>query len=318
MSNLLTEKYRPNSLDNLYLNPILKDKIKYYLNTDINHINNLIFEGPSGTGKTSTALFLAKHITYGSKDSQDKLIMEINASDDRGIEILNNTVIQFCKLKIDINKKVLIFDEADNLTNRAQLIISNFIDDFKKVIFIFTCNSKNNIIEKIQSRCDTLYYESIPNEMICQKLEKIIDIEKINISSDILDYIINESNGDLRKAISLLEMCSFNSDIIKNNYINFINDFIMIIFESKEYNLSKILGVMNEMVLSGFSRCDIVIIILNQLKKNNNHDNEIHETIKIKMYKILYEYYNIFKNYVDSSIQFTSCILKLLNISKNK
>ena len=135
------EKYRPQNINDLLLESFIKEKINNFM---INKsIPNLIITGEPGTGKTSTILFLAKELY---KDKYDENILELNASDDRGLSIINNTIYPFCKKKILNNSnypshKLIILDEADSITSKAQNLLSNLMSEFintSRIIFI--CN----------------------------------------------------------------------------------------------------------------------------------------------------------------------------------
>ena len=147
MNNIpLTEKYRPNKIEDLMLNNELKYIIENILK--LKKIPNLILYGPPGTGKTSTALFIAKSII--NKKNYKECILEINASDNRCLDDVENKIYNFCRKKtFDI--KIIIMDEAEIITKKALRIIDNLLNEknINNTNFIFTCNSKKNIIESI-------------------------------------------------------------------------------------------------------------------------------------------------------------------------
>ena len=144
------EKYRPHKFENLILNPSLEIKFKEILKK--NEVPNMILTGYPGSGKTSTVFCLTKKIINNNFDDN---YLEFNASDNRGLDIIKNRIYSFCRRKTNNNYlKIVILDEADNLTKKAQSTISNFMEEYKNTTrFLFTCNSNNNIIESIQSKC---------------------------------------------------------------------------------------------------------------------------------------------------------------------
>jgi len=141
------EKYRPTISEDILLDPFIKEKIDNILKEK--SIPNMILTGEPGTGKTSTVICLAKQI-YNTNINE--YVLELNASDDRGLLIINNTIIPFCKKKIDTNfHKLVILDEADSITNKAQNLLSNIIAEYRKnTRFVFICNDCSQITESIQ------------------------------------------------------------------------------------------------------------------------------------------------------------------------
>jgi DNA polymerase III delta prime subunit len=121
------EKYRPTSSKDILLDPFIKQKIDTIVKDK--SIPNMIITGEPGTGKTSTIICLAKEI-YG--ENLSTYVLELNASDDRGLSIINNTILPFCKKKINKNLyKLIILDEADSITNKAQNLLSNIIAEYR-------------------------------------------------------------------------------------------------------------------------------------------------------------------------------------------
>ena len=141
----LVEKYRPKTFDDIIFNKFLEKKFNTILKK--NMIQDMIFTGEPSTGKTSTALFIA------NKVFKNKNILELNASDDRGLNVITNLILPFCKKKTD-GFKLIILDEADSITTKAQQILSNIMDEFSnKVKFIFVCNDHHKI-----NMCDCCYF----------------------------------------------------------------------------------------------------------------------------------------------------------------
>ena len=206
MIKLLTEKYRPKTISDLILDVELQNILLNMIK--LNKIPNIILYGPPGTGKTSTALSIAYSII--KKEYYNDCILEINASDNRCLDDIEN-IITFCKKKTN-DKKIVILDEADILTKKSLKIIENLLD--LNIIFIFTCNSKKSIIESIQSRCTILLFNKISNDLIMNRLRYICNKEKFK---DIdIETIAILANGDFRKAINLLEL-NINNNINKFN-----------------------------------------------------------------------------------------------------
>jgi DNA polymerase III delta prime subunit len=209
MKRLLTEKYRPINISDLILDIELQNILLNMIK--LNKIPNIILYGPPGTGKTSTALCIAH--TIMEKKYYEECILEINASDNRCLEDIEN-IITFCKKKTN-SKKIVILDEADILTKKSLKIIENLLD--MDIIFIFTCNSKKSIIESIQSRSTILLFNKISDNLIINKLKYICKLEGHEEKNIDVNTIAILSNGDFRKAINLLELNINDNNINKFN-----------------------------------------------------------------------------------------------------
>ena len=140
------EKYRPKFSNEIILDPFIKQKIDKILETKT--IPNMIITGEPGTGKTSTIICLARQIFKNENFNEN--VLELNASDDRGLSIINNTILPFCKKKIKANIfKLVILDEADSITNKAQNLLSNIIAEYKKIhdLYLYVM-----IVHKLQNQ----------------------------------------------------------------------------------------------------------------------------------------------------------------------
>ncbi|MCL4453296.1 replication factor C small subunit [Ferroplasma sp.] len=203
MLNIWTEKYRPTKLSDVIgekeninrLNAYVKDK----------NIPHLIFAGSQGTGKTSTAIALAISL-FG--DSWKENFMELNASNDRGIDIIRENIKNFAKIRPsnDLGFKIIFLDEADHLTGDAQAALRRTMEMFYNTTrFIFSCNYSSKIIPPIQSRCVVLRFKPIDRESMKGRLKDIASKEGFEIDDDSLDAIYEISDGDMRKAINILQ-----------------------------------------------------------------------------------------------------------------
>jgi replication factor C subunit 2/4 len=204
------EKYRPRNLDDI----IYQDEIIKVLKTTIKtgNLPHLLLYGPAGTGKTSTILAVAKEL-FGPVKYYERVI-ELNASDERGINIVRQKIITFTKLSIgnpDPNYispsyKIIILDEADSMTKEAQSALRKIMEDYSSITrFCFICNYVNQIIEPINSRCVKFRFRQLSSSSMYSRLEEISSKEKILVSPDGIQTIIDASEGDLRKGIMLLQ-----------------------------------------------------------------------------------------------------------------
>ena len=169
------------------------------------NIPHCIFAGPPGTGKTTAALCLA-HDLYG--EVYREYLMELNASDERGINVIRETVKTFARVRSmgEIPFKILILDEADNMTADAQQALRRTMERYTETCrFILIANYSGRIIEPIQSRCAPFRFTYLPREEHDKYLMYIAENEKVELLKDGLDAIYEVCGGDLRKAINTLQ-----------------------------------------------------------------------------------------------------------------
>ena len=216
--SLLVEKYRPTNIDNYVGNKSIKNTIKSYI--EQNDIQNLLFYGPAGTGKTTLAKLIAKNI--------DCDLLYINASDERGIETIRDKVSGFASTMSFKSLKIVILDEADFLTIMAQASLRNVIETFSRSTrFILTCNYLERIIDPLQSRCQTLKIIPPDKLKIINHLIKVTKKENIKCSVEDLETITNNNYPDVRKMLNTIQVSTVdntlkldNGILIESNYQN--------------------------------------------------------------------------------------------------
>ena len=220
--SLLVEKYRPTNIDNYVGNESSKNTIKNYITQ--NDIQNLLFYGPAGTGKTTLAKLITKNI--------DCDVLYINASDERGIETIRDKVSGFASTMSFKPLKVVILDEADFLTIQAQASLRNVIETFSRSTrFILTCNYLERIIDPLQSRCQTLKIIP-PNKVeIVNHLIKVIQKDNIKTSVSDLETIVNNNYPDVRKMLNTIQISTVDnklildeSTLVESNYMDKVFD----------------------------------------------------------------------------------------------
>jgi len=203
--SLLVEKYRPISLENYVGNEHIKKSIKQYLGQ--NDIQNLIFYGPAGTGKTTLAKLIVKNL--------DCEHLYINASDERGIETIRDKVSGFASSASFKPLKVVILDEADFLTIQAQASLRNVIETFSRTTrFILTCNYVERIIDPLQSRCQTLKVVPPSKQDIAYHLMDVFKSEKVGCGADDLKTIVNQYYPDIRKMLNTIQLSIQDGEVV--------------------------------------------------------------------------------------------------------
>ncbi len=314
------EKYRPITIEDLVLDDCVLNNIKKIV--EEKNMPNIIFAGIPGVGKTTTILCIARQLLG---KYMDQAVLELNASDERGIKTVQESIIYFCKKKMDIpaekdityaKHKIILLDEADNMTIKAQQLINNLMETYHHTTrFAFTCNNSSDIIEAIQSRCLILRYVRLTNEQITKRLKYICSVEKINYTEDGLETLIANAQGDLRKAINNLQL-------VYNGYIDITTDNVYklcdkphpttiknIFLACYKKNLKDALSQLDELRSSGYCGSDICISMTNTLKSTKI--DEIDEETKIKYLEDISKTCIIISKGLDKPLQLTGCIAKL-------
>lgn len=280
------EKNRPNKIDEICYQEEIKEGLRNFIENK--NIPHLLFFGPSGSGKTSTIIALAKEIFgkhYGER------IKELNASDERGINVVREKIKNYAQESINSNDtakwglppwKIIILDEADNMTSESQYALRRIMEEYSKITrFCIICNYHHKIIEPIVSRCSLFRFKPIPNSEIKNQLKFICKKEKMKCSISVINKISDYSRGDLRKAINFLQRCynCFGNDIssmiideisgiVDEKKLNkFINDCI----NNKEVDAIQFI---NYVYNSGYSLVNQILALHNLVLESNKLNSE--------------------------------------------
>ncbi len=197
------EKYRPRTLVDIVDQKEIVERLKSFARSK--NVPHCIFAGPPGTGKTTAALCLSRDL-YGSEYREHT--MELNASDERGIDVVRETVKTFARVKSigEIPFRIMILDEADNMTSDAQQALRRTMERFTGTCrFVMCANYSGKIIEPIQSRCAPFRFTRLPREEHDHCLSQIAQKENIKLVTEGLDAIFEVCSGDLRRAINTLQ-----------------------------------------------------------------------------------------------------------------
>ncbi len=286
------EKYRPRVLDDLVNQKGIIKRLKQFIkNKSMPH---LIFAGPAGTGKTTSGLAMIREL-YGRKMAINSTYLELNASDARGIDVIRTYIKDFAKAKppVDIPFKILVLDEADNMTSAAQQALRRTMEKYtKNCRMILICNYSNKIIPPIQSRCVVFRFSSLNDKDISERIKFIAQQENLSITIGGINALVKVSRGDARRAINYLQSCGTVSTKINEDLVfrvagevpsEKIKEILVNAIDGQLQLSIKILDdIINEYGLSGIN-------IIKNIHREI-YDLETSEENKIHISKLLAEY----------------------------
>lgn len=313
------EKYRPKSFKSLILPEyIKKDLLKRVKNGEP---PNIVLTGSPGIGKTTTLLTIARCL-FGKTIMQN--MIELNASDDRGIKTVKTEINEFCRgilVKGEgcvSKKKMIILDEADNMTSKAQLLVSNLMDRYAdKVMFGITCNSSSGIVEPIQSRCKKIRFKPLLKNEVIKRLQLICKIENVVYYDKGLDRIYYYGGGDLRKSINILQTVWEAYPKVNSKNVDMVSDipspmkYRRLLKTAENETLINLIKILDKELFSGNTPLDIVAGLINYLRYDGGDFNI---ATRCDLYELAATTIKNIYSGIDSRIQLHNLFL---NIQKN-
>ncbi len=217
MSEIWTEKYRPKEFCELYGQEDIVARAEAFVKDK--NMPHLMFTGPAGTGKSSLSLIIVKKL-YGNDWRSNYL--ELNASDERGIDIVREKVKDFARTKsLNSNFKIIFLDEADALTREAQQALRRTMENFTSTCrFIMSCNYSSKIIEPIQSRCAVFRFRQLDKGAIEKIVKHIAQKEGLELEEGVIYDLFSASEGDCRRLVNILQASAVMSKHITSGLIN--------------------------------------------------------------------------------------------------
>jgi len=312
------EKYRPKSLKDVINQKHVTERLEAFVKDK--NIPHCLFAGSAGTGKTTCALSMA-HDLYGGQWRAN--ILETNASDERGIDVIRHKIKDFSRMKAigNVPYKLVILDEADALTRDAQQALRRTMENFTRTTrFILICNYSSKIIDPIQSRCSIFRFRSLSEKDQEKFIERIVKEEKLKISSDGIKALITLAEGDLRRVANLLQASSSLKKNITEDVVyeaasrakpKDVEEMLKIVMKGSFKDARKKLHEM--LLIQGLSAEDIIKEIHQQI-----YNLEIPEEDKIKLVDKTGEYDFRISEGGSDLIQLESLLAQFLLFSKKK
>ncbi len=312
-----TEKYRPISLNDVIGND---DVIKQFKKMrDDGNVNHMILAGSPGTGKTTSVSCLARELLA---ENFDDAYVELNASDERGIEVIRNKIKDFCQKAVDLppNKhKIIFLDEAESLTIQAQQALRRIIESYAKTTrFAMACNSSTKLIDAIQSRCNIIRFSKVTPEAMQPRLIHICKLEKVKYDKEGITALLESSNGDMRTLLNNLQMIHYTFGKISEKNVNRIvnkpsttslQTILEFIVEHQDFEKADL--SLSALINTGYSPLDIVESLFEALKDYSSIDLNI----KIKCLSLVGDTQFRVSQGADAYIQLIALLSKIYLIS---
>ena len=288
MSNsaIWTEKYRPKTFSEIKGQTKIVERTKAFV--DQGNMPHLLLAGPAGVGKSTLALVVAREL-FG--DTWKRNFLELNASDERGIDVVRHTIKEFAKVRAigDVPFKIIFLDECDSLTKEAQQALRRTMENFvTSTRFILSCNYSSKILDPIQSRCTIFRFKPLTEEELKDYVVNIITNEGINMTNptETINALVDLSSGDVRRVTNILQSCAaIESEINKELIYSLVSAAepseikeIISLALNRKFSQSRDL-LLKTMLKHGLSRTDA----LKQIQKETIKSEEISEEKKIDL-----------------------------------
>lgn len=314
-SGMWVEKYRPTKLSDMVNQSEVVSSLEALIK-DPTEMPHLLFSGAAGVGKTTTALCISRQILG---EHSAGCILELNASDERGIGMVREKVKKFSRFAgmADVPFKIIILDEADEMTSEAQTALRRIIEDTAKICrFVMIANNVSRIIDPIQSRCARFKFTQVSEDDVISRLEYIAGTENVKYDKDGLRAVYEYTRGDLRRAINLMQavasLGSITRETVKSSTGLVMTDEIDHILRT---TLSGGVRDAREKMISlikvyGMSESDFLKYVNSAVFKLPDHSPE--------MLKIIAEYdYRILRG-ANPEIQLSAMLAELAGVDKNR
>jgi len=303
------ERYRPDTLDEVRGNDAVVNRLKDYVSDD--SMPNIMLAGQQGIGKTAAVVAFAKD-KYG--DDWQNHFLQMNASDERGIDVVRDKIKQFAELSTvsDHQFKIIFLDEVDNMTRDAQPALRRVMEDYHdRTRFFLSCNYPNKLIDPLQSRCSVYYMSPLDSQQMLTLLKDIASQEGISYTEDQLEQIVRLADGDARTAIHTLQT-SVQNGTVQDENLTALNAFpdkqeVRQIFDKALMGEHDAMSDLDTLIASGIdtqSLCDLFLEVIRE------HD-DLPEDARMKMMDSIGECEWRILNGSNPNVQFNSFLAKV-------
>ncbi|KAJ9622388.1 replication factor C subunit 4 [Taxawa tesnikishii (nom. ined.)] len=310
------EKYRPVFLDDIVGNTETIERLKIIAKDG--NMPHVIISGMPGIGKTTSVLCLARQLLG---PAYKEAVLELNASDERGIDVVRNRIKGFAQKKVTLpagRQKIVILDEADSMTSGAQQALRRTMEIYSGTTrFAFACNQSNKIIEPLQSRCAILRYARLTDGQIVKRLLQICKAENVEYSDDGIAALVFSAEGDMRQAINNLQSTAAGFGFVDGDNVFRVVDsphpikVQAMIKSCQECKIDEALDALKELWDLGYSTHDIVSTMFKVTKTIPS----LSEHAKLEFIKeIGFTHMRILEG-VQTYLQLSGCIAKLSKIN---
>lgn len=325
MEDLWYNLHKPSSIDEVYIEKHIEDFAKNVIAK--NEFPNVILTGRSGVGKTLIVNLIASNIY---SEHLTEYVLELNSSHDRGIKV-EDVIQTFCKRKVSDTslrkKKLVIFEEAEMIMEKTQHIISKLMTEhINTTSFVFICNKSHNIIQSIQSKCKSIHFMPIKKASLVKHLKNICESHNISWSQDGLNELAIASEGDMRKAINLLQAvaskhydlpstscCISKLNVSESHGEPHREILTQIMIHCVDHNLKEALEIIATLVMNGYTNIDIINGLFNITKDPQLFDCP--ENKRILLCEIIAQgSYNVSKVNTNTKIQLNAVICELCQL----
>jgi replication factor C subunit 2/4 len=309
------EKYRPKKLCDIVGNQETVKRLEIIAKQG--NCPNIIISGPPGTGKTTSILCLA-HEMLG--ESYKEAVLELNASDDRGINVVRNKIKMFAQKKVTLPRgahKIIILDEADSMTSGAQQALRRTMEIYSSTTrFALACNTSSKIIEPIQSRCAILRYSRLADAEVLERVKHVCEAERVAWTAPGLEAIIFSAEGDMRNALNNLQSTSAGFGSITDANVYKVCDaphpavVARIIRACEAKDIDQACQLLRDLHGHGYAAVDLVATLFKVAKA----DRELPEKKKLEFIKEIGVTHMRVVEGVESLLQLTGLLARLAEV----